>query len=119
MASFAGTGTGEGEANQKDPPSTSLSNNGRSQSDVTRSSPPSPGERSPTLSFTLEGKTASEVCQQLASRHIYAWDGHFYAIRVCEVLGLMEIGGVTRMGISAYTNEEDIKRTLATLEELL
>jgi selenocysteine lyase/cysteine desulfurase len=81
--------------------------------------PPGPGERSPTLSFTLEGKTASEVCQQLASRHIYAWDGHFYAIRVCEVLGLMEIGGVTRMGISAYTNEEDIKRTLATLKELL
>ena len=70
------------------------------------------GQRSPTISFTKEGKTALEVCRHLAANNICAWDGHFYAIRAIEVLGLLEKGGVTRMGISIYNTEEEVEKVI-------
>jgi cysteine desulfurase family protein (TIGR01976 family) len=75
-------------------------------------------QRSPTISFVKEGKTALEVCQHLAAHNICAWDGHFYAIRAIEVLGLLEKGGVTRMGISIYNTEEEIEKVIKTVKTL-
>ena len=75
-------------------------------------------QRSPTISFVKEGKTALEVCQYLAKNNICAWDGHFYAIRSIEVLGLLEKGGVTRMGISIYNTEEEITKVLSVVREI-
>ncbi len=74
--------------------------------------------RAPTVSFTMKNKTAEQVCQTLAKENIFAWDGHFYAIRATEVLGLLEKGGVTRMGISIYTTAEEIKTVLETLHKI-
>jgi len=74
--------------------------------------------RTPTVSFTFEGLTAKELCQRLGEEGICAWDGHFYAIRSTEVLGLLERGGVTRMGISLYNTESDIERTLKVLRKM-
>ncbi|MBK7870968.1 MAG: cysteine desulfurase-like protein [Saprospiraceae bacterium] len=74
--------------------------------------------RAPTLAITVEGKRPDEVCRFLAQRNICAWDGHFYAIRSTEVLGLLEQGGVTRLGISIYTTEQEIKDTLEAFSEL-
>ena len=74
--------------------------------------------RAPTLSFSLEGHHPTKICQQLAKGNIFAWDGHFYALRATEVLGLAEKGGVVRMGISAYTNEEDIDETITLMKEI-
>lgn len=85
---------------------------------VTVHGPENIPERAPTVSFTVEGKTATEVCQQLAAANICAWDGHFYAIRSTEVLGLLERGGVTRMGMAVYTTEEEINKTLEVLKRL-
>ena len=64
--------------------------------------------RTPTVSFTMEGKTPTQVCEQLATKNICAWDGHFYAIRAIESLGLLERGGVTRFGISLYNTDEEV-----------
>lgn len=64
--------------------------------------------RTPTVSFTMDGKTPTHVCEQLAAKNICAWDGHFYAIRAIESLGLLERGGVTRFGISLYNTEEEV-----------
>ncbi len=76
-------------------------------------------QRSPTISFIKEGKTALEVCNQLATQNICAWDGHFFAIRPIEVLGLLEKGGVTRMGISVYNTEEEVERVLEVVKGLV
>lgn len=78
----------------------------------------SDAQRAPTISFTWNGRTAEEVCRYLGERSIHAWDGHFYAIRAAEVLGLSSIGGVTRMGISAYSTQEEIDKTLLVLKSL-
>ncbi|MCO6476776.1 MAG: aminotransferase class V-fold PLP-dependent enzyme, partial [Phaeodactylibacter sp.] len=65
--------------------------------------------RAPTLAVLTEGHRPEAVAQKLAGRNILAWDGHFYAIRAAEVLGLLEKGGVTRLGLSAYSSEEDVE----------
>ncbi len=75
-------------------------------------------KRTPTLSFTLEGKTPLQVCDQLSKQNICAWDGHFYAIRAIEALGLLEKGGVTRIGISAYNTKEEMDFTLEAIKKI-
>ncbi len=76
------------------------------------------GYRAPTLAFTIEGKSPKEVCEYLAEKNICAWAGHFYALRAIEVLGLLERGGVTRMGMSLYNLPSEIDYTLEVVEEL-
>ncbi|HMO37953.1 MAG TPA: cysteine desulfurase-like protein [Saprospiraceae bacterium] len=75
--------------------------------------------RAPTLAVTLAGRRPDDVCRFLAAHNICAWDGHFYAIRTTEVLGLLEQGGVTRLGISLYTTAEEVEYTLEIIRELM
>jgi selenocysteine lyase/cysteine desulfurase len=74
--------------------------------------------RAPTVSFTLEDRTPLQVCTHLSKKNVCAWDGHFYALRAIEVLGLLEKGGVTRLGISLYNTEEEISLVLSELMQL-
>lgn len=74
--------------------------------------------RTPTVSFTMKGKTPEQVCARLAEKNICAWDGHFYAIRAIEVLGLLEQGGVTRLGISLYNTPSEIDFVLAEIRAI-
>jgi cysteine desulfurase family protein (TIGR01976 family) len=76
------------------------------------------GQRAPTVSFTMKGKDPIEVCSRLNEKGICAWDGHFYGIRPIEVLGLLEEGGVTRVGVSLYNTEEEVKRLLEAVREI-
>ena len=78
----------------------------------------SDSKRAPTVSFTLEGKTPLQVCEQLATQNICAWDGHFYAIHAIEVLGLLEKGGVTRLGISMYNTPGEVDMVLAAVDRI-
>ena len=75
--------------------------------------------RAPTLSFAVEGKNPTAVCQYLAGLNVSACDGHFYAIRATEILGFLEKGGVTRMGISLYTTQAEVDYTIDLMEKLL
>jgi len=74
--------------------------------------------RAPTLSFYHEKLRSSEICSKLSTKNIFAWDGHFYALRASEILGLQEHGGVTRMGISAYTTPAEIERTIQEVSKI-
>jgi selenocysteine lyase/cysteine desulfurase len=74
--------------------------------------------RAPTISFTHVSMSAEEVCKILAAENICAWDGHFYAQRAIEILGLLEKGGVTRLGISAYNTEAEIDTVIQALSRL-
>ena len=76
-------------------------------------------DRTPTLSFYHPEKTAEQVCRHLGEKGVCAWDGHFYAIRAIEVLGLLEKGGVTRLGISIYNTEGEVQYVVNTLKEFL
>lgn len=75
-------------------------------------------ERAPTISFVHKKYHPEQVCKYLADHGINTWNGHFYAIRAMEVLGLQEKGGVTRCGISMYTSEEDVAYLIDTLKKM-
>ncbi len=68
--------------------------------------------RAPTISFTIDGITSADACKKLGVKGLCLWDGHFYAIRAVEVLGLLEKGGLIRAGISIYNNEQEIERLI-------
>ena len=74
--------------------------------------------RAPTVSFTMRSNTAEEVCTRLAERGFCTWDGHFYALRAIEVLGLLERGGVTRVGISMYNTMEEVSNLLEEVRRI-
>jgi selenocysteine lyase/cysteine desulfurase len=50
------------------------------------------------------------VSRKLGDRGILTYDGHFYAARPIELLGLESQGGVVRSGISMYTTAADVQR---------
>jgi cysteine desulfurase family protein (TIGR01976 family) len=74
--------------------------------------------RAPTISFTIESKTAEEVCTRLGEKGFCTWDGHFYALRAIEALGLLERGGVTRVGISMYNTMEEVSNLLHEIKRI-
>ena len=76
------------------------------------------GERAPTISFVHDSLSAIDLCRIMADNNITAWDGHFYAQKAMQVLGLEERGGVTRLGISLYNTENDIDYVIEVLKSI-
>jgi selenocysteine lyase/cysteine desulfurase len=74
--------------------------------------------RAPTVSITLDEHTAAEAATALGAQGICVWDGHFYAVRAVELLGLAERGGLLRTGISMYSTEADVRRLLGAIAAL-
>jgi selenocysteine lyase/cysteine desulfurase len=74
--------------------------------------------RAPTVSITLDGRTAGEAATALGARGVCVWDGNFYAARAVDILGLADRGGLLRTGVSMYTTQRDIGRLLQGLEAL-
>jgi cysteine desulfurase family protein (TIGR01976 family) len=77
--------------------------------------PPEGHPRTSTVSFTLDGYTAEQVAGYLGSRGLFVWDGHFYAIRLVERLGLLDRGGLVRIGIAPYNTREELDRLVTAL----
>ena len=75
-------------------------------------------KRSPTVSFIHKNLSANNICKLLAKENICAWDGHFYAKKAIDKMGLREIGGVTRLGISCYNSIDEIDRTISVLSKI-
>jgi cysteine desulfurase family protein (TIGR01976 family) len=75
-------------------------------------------QRAPTISFYHTSHSATQVCRRLNDHNIFAWDGHFYAIRAIERLGLIEKGGVTRLGMAAYNTADEVDQVLQALKRL-
>jgi len=75
-------------------------------------------KRTPTVSFVHSDYTPNEICKKLASSNICAWDGHFYAFKAIQQLGLEKKGGVTRLGISIYNTKEEVERVVSVISNL-
>jgi cysteine desulfurase family protein (TIGR01976 family) len=74
--------------------------------------------RAPTISFTVDRMRAEEISAHLGELGLCTWDGHFYAIRPVEVLGLLERGGVTRIGFSLYNTADEVDRLLEGVRKI-
>ncbi|MFL6193539.1 MAG: cysteine desulfurase-like protein [Thermoanaerobaculia bacterium] len=69
-------------------------------------------QRAPTVSITIDGVLPIDAARFLGDRGVQVWDGHFYAIRAIEALGLAERGGLLRTGVVMYNTREEIDRLL-------
>ena len=77
------------------------------------------GQRVPTVSVTVDGQHPHDMAAALNTQDIYVWDGHNYALEPTGALGLLESGGVLRIGLAHYNTAEEIERTLSALDQYL
>jgi cysteine desulfurase family protein (TIGR01976 family) len=77
--------------------------------------PPPDKARTPTIAFTINEMSSTQVAKRLAERGLFLSDGDFYAMTVIERLGQ---AGVVRAGCACYTTYEEVKRLLAAVRAL-
>jgi cysteine desulfurase family protein (TIGR01976 family) len=71
--------------------------------------PPPDGPRTPTVAFTIEGVSSTDVSTKLADLGVFTSNGDFYATTVIERLG-HATDGVVRAGCACYTTSEEVER---------
>jgi selenocysteine lyase/cysteine desulfurase len=67
-------------------------------------------ERVPTVSFTLDGKRPEQVAEEIGKHDIYVWNGHNYALAIVERMGLLEAGGMIRVGPVHYNTKDELQK---------
>ena len=75
--------------------------------------------RVPTVSFSVKGRHPDELAKALGNKNIFVWSGHNYALEAVRVMGLLEKGGLVRVGPVHYNTEEEIEKFLEELEPIL
>jgi cysteine desulfurase family protein (TIGR01976 family) len=68
-------------------------------------------DRTPTVLFSVAGRTPLEVAEALAERRVAVWDGNNYALELSTLLGL-EPDGAVRAGTVHYNDAGDVDRLL-------
>jgi len=76
-------------------------------------------KRVPTISFTAAGHRPVDLATTLGDQGIQVWHGHNYAVEPVNYLGLMETGGVVRIGLAHYNTAEEVDQTLAAIDQML
>ncbi len=84
---------------------------------VTRYGPPPDRPRTPTVAFTVAGRTSDDVATALARAAVFVSHGDFYATTVVARLGL-STHGLVRAGCACYTTTEEIDRLVAGVRKL-
>ncbi len=74
-------------------------------------------QRTPTVAFTIEGVTSTEVARRLASRGLFVSHGDFYAATVIDQLGLRP-EGLVRAGCACYTTRAEVERLVVGVREI-
>ena len=73
--------------------------------------------RTPTVAFTIDGKTPREIAEYLGRNNIYVWDGNYYALALMDRLGLEAHGGAVRVGLAHYNTAEEVDKFLRVLTQ--
>jgi cysteine desulfurase family protein (TIGR01976 family) len=75
-------------------------------------------ERVPTVSFTLAGKDPEWLANEIGDNNIYVWNGHNYALAIVERLGLLEAGGMVRVGPVHYNTMDELDKFGEVLKKI-
>lgn len=73
--------------------------------------------RAPTIAFTTDRAEPTSVVEALSADGIGIGHGDFYAIRLCEALGIPE--GVVRMSMVHYNTIDEVEQTIASLKKVM
>ena len=72
----------------------------------------------PTFSFTVKKKSSHEIPRTLATKGIAVSNGHFYAKRLIEAMGVMNSEeGVVRVSMAHYNPDEEVGRLIAAMDQ--
>lgn len=75
--------------------------------------------RVPTVSFTLEGHHPDALAKSFAAENIFVWSGHNYAVEPVSRMGLLEKGGVLRVGMAHYNTPSEVDQFLSCLTRII
>ena len=75
--------------------------------------------RVPTVSFTHSTVAPDTMAESLAKENIFVWSGHNYAVEVARTLGVLETGGVLRVGPVHYNSAAEIDEFLEALGRIV
>ncbi len=75
--------------------------------------------RVPTVSFTAAGRNPADLAKHFATDSIFVWSGHNYAVEPVTKMGLMDKGGVLRVGLAHYNTAEEVDTFIASLARAL
>ena len=75
----------------------------------------SPARRTPTVAFTVAGRTPLQVSADLGNQGVCVWAGNYYAVELMTALGLEQTGGAVRAGVVCYTTDHEVDRLLEAL----
>ncbi len=71
--------------------------------------------RAPTFALTSHDQTPETLAKFLGSEGVFAWNGHMYAVRLVDALGLKRSEGVLRIGLMHYNTTEEVDRLVSLL----
>ncbi|HUG09240.1 MAG TPA: cysteine desulfurase-like protein [Acidimicrobiia bacterium] len=71
-----------------------------------------------TFAVAVEGIQPDRVAARMAERGIYVWSGHYYALQVMDRLGVLEDGGLVRIGFCHYNTTDEVDRALEVLADV-
>jgi cysteine desulfurase family protein (TIGR01976 family) len=74
--------------------------------------------RTPTFAISVAGHSAQEVAEQLGKQGIFVWAGHYYAVEVMRRIGVLDLGGLVRIGFVHYTTGSEVDRVLDALSRV-
>ena len=84
---------------------------------VTLYGPPPSEPHTPTVAFTVEGRTSDEVAAALAGKAVFVSNGDFYATTVVARMGL-SARGLVRAGCACYTTTDEVDRLVEGVRSL-
>ena len=71
--------------------------------------------RTPTVAFTVAGRSPQEVAKRLGDKGIAVWAGNYYAVELMRRVKLEDTGGAVRAGVVCYTTDDEVDRLLEAL----
>jgi cysteine desulfurase family protein (TIGR01976 family) len=74
-----------------------------------------PVRRTPTIAFTVAGRSPQQVARALGERGVCVWAGNYYAVELMRALGLEDGGGAVRAGVVCYSTTDEVDRLLGAL----
>ncbi|WP_163132277.1 cysteine desulfurase-like protein [Agarivorans sp. Alg241-V36] len=74
-------------------------------------------KRTATFSMRWPSISPQQIAAMLGEHNIATWHGHFYAQGMMEQLGLMDKGGVLRVGFMHYNTHQEVDRLWDLLDK--
>ena len=79
---------------------------------------PGSAGRTPTFAVDVAGVPPAEVARRLGAQGIFVWHGHYYALEVMAHFGVLDKGGLVRIGFVHYNTLDEVDRVVGALAEL-